>query len=567
MAVNPVLRIRLISLAIFLFSVLLIARLFFLQVVKSDFYTERADRQYQRPAATLAERGVISFRQKDGQLVSAASMRDGFLAAINPRVLQNPEAVYERLSSLVDLDRDVFSRATQANATHREIATKLNEKQAETIKSWEIPGLGVLKSRWRFYPAGRTASHVLGLVNYEGEGVYGLEKEYDDVLVRDEDQTFSSFLAEVLSDVGSALFSRDTNQTEADLVLTIEPVVQDTLETELSALKDKYNAESAGAVIMDPVTGEIIAMAALPDFDPGARQSSLEPLANPLVERTYEMGSTFKPLTMAAALDAGVVKASTTYDDRGTLTINNKVISNYDGRARGVVPMQEVLNQSLNTGVVFAMQKLGQERFRNYVVNFGLTEETGVDLPGEVVGNNNNLLQSNREIEYATASYGQGITVTPLALTRALAALANGGRLVRPHVVAEIKRHDSKLSELTQPELGRQVIKPETSKEITRMLVEVVDTALVGGKYKMDRYRIAAKTGTAQQARLSGGGYDPERFLHSFFGYFPASDPQFIIFIYLVRPIGARYASDTLSAPFMSLTKFLLNYYNVPPDR
>lgn len=567
MTVSSVWRIRLISFFIFAFFVLLIARLFFLQIVKNDHYAERADRQYQRPATALAERGVISFRQKDGQLVSAASMREGFLVAINPKLLMAPETVYQHLTTLIELDQDVFLRATQANAEHREIATKLDEAQAETIRSWQIPGLNVLKSRWRFYPGGRAAAHVLGLVNYEGKGVYGLEKEYDEVLIRSEEQGFGSFLTEVLSGVGSAVFGRQANQVEADLVLTIEPVVQNTLETELVNLRNRYNAESVGAVVMDPMTGEILALAALPNFDPGARQESLEPLANPLIERTYEMGSTFKPLTMAAALDAGVVTAATTYNDRGTLTLNNKTISNYDGRARGIVPMQEVLNQSLNTGVVFAMQKLGQPRFRDYVVNFGLTEETGVDLPGEVVGDNRNLLQSNREIEYATASYGQGITVTPIALTRALAALANGGRLVRPHVVAEIRRPDSQSSQITESESGRQVIKPETSQEITRMLVQVVDTALVGGQYKMEKYSIAAKTGTAQQARLNGGGYDPDRFLHSFFGYFPASKPEFIVFLYMVRPIGARYASDTLTEPFMSLTKFLLNYYNVAPDR
>jgi len=227
--------------------------------------------------------------------------------------------------------------------------------------------------------------------------------------------------------------------------------------------------------------------------------------------------------------------------------------------------MQEVLNQSLNTGAVFASQKLGSERFRQYFLNFGLGEPTGIDLPNEASGLLKNL-SSRQEVDVATAAFGQGIALTPLATVRALSALAVG-RLPAPRLVKRFDYVDTRLSAEAPPAAApRQVLKPETAKTITGMLVRTVDEALLNGAVKMEHYQIAAKTGTAQMP-TPGGGYDPNRFLHSFFGYFPASQPRFIVFLYLVNPRGVRYASETLTQPFMELTRFLLNYYHLPPDR
>ncbi|MEK7650534.1 MAG: penicillin-binding protein 2 [Patescibacteria group bacterium] len=572
MSVNFTGRVRLLSLIIFIMILVLVSRLFFLQLIKNNFYADKADRQYQRPAGQLSDRGTIFFKQQNAQLVSAATMRDGFILALNPTLISSAspdlENIYSKLVNILpELDHESFiAKASKSTDPYEEIATRLDQATADKIKSLKLSGVNLYKTRWRFYPAGATAAHALGFLNYEGVGSYGLEKQYESLLKRESDKTFVSFLSEVLSDFGGSLWGKAVNTSEADIVTSIESTVQETLEQELALIKSKWQSETVGGIILDPHTGAVLAMAALPDFDPGGKKDNLNILANPLVERVYEMGSIFKPLTMAAALDAGVVKPSTTYFDAGTLMLNNKTINNFDFKSRGTVSMQEVLNQSLNTGAVFAMQKLGRIKFSEYMFKYGLAEKTNIDLPGEV----NNLitnLNSTRDIEYATAAFGQGLAVTPITMARALAVLGNGGVLVKPHVVTEISRNNSKLTQVIKPEIIRQVLKPETSKTITQMLVTVVDTALLGGQHKNERYSVAAKTGTAQQVRPGANSYDPDYFLHSFFGYFPASNPRFLVFLYQLHPQGAPYASATLTEPFMKLTKFLLNYYNVPPDR
>jgi cell division protein FtsI/penicillin-binding protein 2 len=374
-----------------------------------------------------------------------------------------------------------------------------------------------------------------------------------------------NFFAEIFSNLGNLVFD-NSQKDKGDVVTSLEPTVSRMLDRVLQQTQDQYHSKMTGGIIMDPKTGAIYAMNVAPTFDLNNRgDANLEQFSNPLVEGVYEMGSIIKALTMASGIDNKTVTPHTTYFDAGSIDLNGFTISNYDHRGRGTVDMQEVLNQSLNTGVSFVVKNMGHEKFRTYFDNLKLGSETGIDLPNEAHGLVSNL-ESPREVEYATASFGQGIAISPMETIRALATLGNGGYLVTPHIASKMVYEDGSEKQLTYP-TGAQVFATDTSESITRMLTIVVDKALKKGAVALPHHSIAAKTGTAQIVDPTTHKYYATKYLHSFFGYFPSYDPKFIIFLYTVEPQGVEYASGTLTEPFMDLTKFLINYYNIPPDR
>ncbi len=319
---------------------------------------------------------------------------------------------------------------------------------------------------------------------------------------------------------------------------------------------------------MNPKTGAIIAMGLDNGFDLNQTRNitDVSQFNNPLVESVFEMGSIMKPVVMAIAIDQGAVTPTTTYNDAGFVKVGNKTIYNFDKKGRGNnVTMQAVLNQSLNTGMVYSMQRMKKEAFKKQWESFGFGEKTGIDLPAETSGLISNL-NTNRDVEFANVSFGQGVAVSPIEVLRAQAVLANGGHLVTPHVVSEIDYPSGFTKKMEWPVTG-QLIKPETAVSITNMLTTVFDN-YNDGKVKLEHYSIAAKTGTAQVANRTTGGYYDDRNLHTFMAYFPAKDPEFIVFLYNYHPKnGARFSSDTLLPPFVDFAKFLINYYDVPPDR
>lgn len=567
-------RLRVIAGVILFLGVIFIIRLYMLQVVHHDEFTKEAQSQYIATVPNLYNRGNIYFTQKDGKHIAAASVGSGYIIAIVPKLIDSPQKTYDMISPHLTLDQDEFmAKALKKKDPYEEIATRVPEDAALAVKALKIPGIQIFRQTWRYYPAESLAAQTIGFVGYNGKdlmGRYGLESYYNDTLTRNSENLYVNFFAELFSNITDTIFDRTEDQS-GDLVLTIEPNVQAYLESELQNVMNEWHSDQTGGIIMDPKTGEIYAMGVNPSFDLNLynKVKNVGTFGNPIVQDVYEMGSIVKPITMAAGLDAGVVSESTTYNDTGHMTLNNKTFGNYDGRGRGPnTPMQKVLNDSLNTGVAFVVSKLGNQRFADYLLNkFHVGEETGIDLPGERQGLMSNL-QSKRDIEFATASFGQGIAVTPINMIAALAILGNGGITVSPHVVSEIDYTSGKVKKITQvpPE---QAIKPETSERITRMLVTVVDKALLSGSVSIPEYSIAAKTGTAQIARSpkDGGGYYEDRYLHTFFGYFPAYDPKFIVFFYTYYPKDAKYASHTLTMPFIRTAKFLLHYYDIPPDR
>ena len=561
-------RIRFIFFCFLFFALVLCLKLYFIQIIHGSEFVDKADRQYVSPLNNLFDRGGIFFQNRDGSLLGAASLSTGYNLAINPQKITDPVLIYESLSKILSLDPDWFYfKASQKKSVYQKIAERVPEELMKKVEILKIPGLQIQKERWRFYPGETLAAQTLGFVGYDGDnlvGRYGLEKYYEDVLLRKNNQAYVNFFAEIFSNIKQTI-SADF-QKEGEIITTIEPMVQTFLEKKVSEISEKYTSKLTGGIIIDPNTGEIYGMALAPSFNLNkfGEEKDLSIFNNPLISGLYEMGSIIKPLTMAAGLDSGVVTAETKYTDTGSLTLDTYTIYNYDKKAHGTINMQEVLNQSLNIGASFVVSKMGKDNFADYMRRYGLDEETGIDLPNENHGRLENL-NSPRDIEYATASFGQGISMTPIETVRALSVLANGGKLIVPHIVKRINYTSGLFNNISYINEAKQVLKKETSEEISRMLTVVVDKALANGKVKLPNYSVAAKTGTAQIAKPGGGYYD-DRWLHSFFGYFPSYQPRFLIFLYTVEPQGIDFASQTLTNPFVETVKFLINYYNIVPD-
>ena len=294
-------------------------------------------------------------------------------------------------------------------------------------------------------------------------------------------------------------------------------------------------------------------MASTPRFDPNRySESDIGTFLNPLVEEIYEPGSVFKIFTMAAGIDSGSISPETKYYDTGKVVLNGKTIKNWDLKAHGEVTMTNVIEKSLNTGAAFAARKTGNSVFARYLRAFGFGDETGIDLPGELSGNLSRLHEKAPEINFATASFGQGVAITPLEVINAASVIANGGRLMRPYI-----------NESLGPEIIREVIGADAASKVAWMMVSAVDKAEVA---HIDGFSIAGKTGTAQVPDLVRGGYT-DRVINSYVGFGPVTNPRFAILIKLDEPAGAPLAGLTVVPAFRELAHFVINYYDIPPDR
>ncbi len=564
-------RIRFVYIIFITIAVMFVLKLVDVQIIHHGIYEELAEHQYVGVTKNFLDRGSIYFTRKDGERVSAATVSDGYRIFMVPKYVTNPEELYTQLAEILPIDREqFFKQVLKKDDPYEEIALRVSSIDADRVRALKLPTemIGFARDRWRYYPAGKHAAQTIGFVAFNEdtlEGRYGLERYYEDVLRRDADGVYVNFFAQIFSDVGEAVFKSE--ERKADIVTTLEPSVQTFLDDTMNTVRDRWSAEEAGAVIIDPKTGAIRALTVSPGFDLNNFGETVDSsvFSNPLVEHVFEMGSIMKPLVMAMGLNEKTITPTTTYYDAGSVQVKDRTIYNFDKKARGTVTMTEVLKQSLNTGMVFIMKTMQKDDVYEYFKKLGFTGTTGIDLPHE----SNNLtsnLGTKGDVEYANVSFGQGIAVTPIAMARALATLAHGGVLVYPYLIESFDYAGIGMQSRVPKKPLVQVFDPLSVEQVTRMLVALVDTSFKSKFPQLAGYSIAAKTGTAQIANPAGGYY-ADRNLHSFFGYFPAYDPQYLVFFYLVHPRGARFSSETLSSLFMETAEFLINYYDIPPDR
>lgn len=565
---NPDARLYYLMIGLFLFGALLAGRLAWLQLWSGRQLSADAAKQHSTVRTLPAERGQIFYGEAKSQDLYplAASRVFQHLYAV-PRDIKNASTTLEQIYPALEpfgLSREtVMARLSKENDIYEPLAHKMTDEQIKPILDLHLPGIEAEREAWRYYPEKETLSHVIGYVDASDErkGQYGLEGYYDKEL-RGQDGIVQGDVDISGRLIQTGALKRVEPEAGIDLVLTIDRVIQSYACSHLAEQGAKLGADGGDLIIMDPKTGAIIAMCSWPEFDPN-NYNKVEDLGvylNSNLAAAYEPGSIFKPITMAAAIDAGKVNPNTTYTDTGEIKFGTYTIKNSDNEAHGETSMIKVLELSLNTGAYFAEQELGHVGFKKYVEKFGFGQITGMALGNEAAGNIS-ALDKKGDIYYATASFGQGITVTPIQMIAAYGALANGGQLLKPYIVKE-KRRNGQVIERAKTEVLGNPISLRTSTIISGMLVSVVRDGHAK-RAGVPGYRIGAKTGTAQVAE---NGQYGERYIHTATGYGPIDNPAFVMLVKLNDPKAGKFAESTAVPVFGEVAKFLLQYYEIPPD-
>ncbi len=545
------LRFKIIFFLILFFSLTLVFRLYFLQVKKSQYYQALAQGQHKILKRETGERGKIYFR---GGEILATNKKEKFLY-ICPKEIKEKEKIAKLLSEVLNLPLKEMKKKVFEENCFQLIKNRVSEKEFLALK--DLKGVYFGQKDFRFYPQKEIACHIVGFVNAQGKGQYGIEGYYDNILRGKE------VLKEKLLTPWKylAVFAQKESKKGKDIFLTIDYNIQFQAEKLLREAKEKLKITEGQIIVSDPNTGEILAMASFPSFDPNrffeyAQEEKWEIFKNPNIQELYEPGSVLKPIVMAGALNEGKITSQMTFFDKGFVKIEGKIIRNWQNKIWGESSMSKILEKSINTGAVFVEQKLGERLFLEYLKRFGFFEKTGIDLEGEVFSENEQLM-TLKKINLATASFGQGIVITPIQLVRAYGAIANGGKLIKPRITkGEI--------EIQNP----RVISETVAKELTKMLVNVVEKGY-GKRAKIPGYFIAGKTGTAQipwpALGIKKAGYS-DKTIHSFLGFFPAYDPKFLIYVKLNEPKGVIGSGLSATLIFKKLAKYIIAYKEIPPD-
>ncbi|MBU1132603.1 penicillin-binding protein 2 [Patescibacteria group bacterium] len=602
---------RLIALSVFfiLFFGLIVVRLFKVQVLEHNYYITLASDQHEIFRQLYPVRGNIFVQEKKGSLVSnskyyplATNKNMNLLYAI-PKDIKDPDAVLEVLKEVFEIEESEEEppgenegvENADVNLTPEQLQQKkddeliekwrvqlakendpyeplkhlASDEEMEKINSYNLEGITSIKEISRYYPEKNNGSQLLGFVGKQAEnnmpvGYYGIEGCFNKTLSGE-----AGFLRSEMDNSGRwiAIAGKDFSKAKngQDLVLTIDKSIQYFVCDELNKAVKDHLAENGSVIIMEPQTGKIIALCNSPDFDPNKYNEveDIQVFNNLALTDTYEPGSVFKAITMAAALDSGKIDPFSGYEDTGEVVIGKDIIKNSDSKAHGWQTMTQVLEKSLNTGTVFVANKIGIDEFRRYVKAFGFGSKTGIDLCSEGEGNIGSL-ERGGEIYLATASFGQGLTTTALQLLKAYGAIANEGKLMEPYVIDSILDENGDVVKQNSPKIVGQVISPNSARLLGSMLVSVIKNGH-GAKAGVPGYMVAAKTGTAQMADPVKGGYS-EKTAHTLVGFAPYNNPRFVMVVKITAPKNDQFAETSAAPLFGKIAKFMLDYYDVPPD-
>ncbi|NMB48122.1 penicillin-binding protein 2 [Candidatus Kuenenbacteria bacterium] len=558
----------------FILGGLAIGRLFYLQIIRHSGYREESLGQHQLDREILQSRGEIFMHDyKNNELVPLVINRDMGLLFIVPKEIIDKEKTANDLAEVLESDEvkreelkaDILTKAGKPGDPYEPIRHKVEPETMDKIKNLKLPGVYFESELVRYYPEKESAGQLTGFLGFTGEeqvGQYGIEGYFEKDLAGERGRILAD------KDVAGRLITateKELKEAEdgADIILTIDRVVQGKAYEFIKEATETSEAQSGVMIVMEPKTGRIQALAGYPSFDPNnyGQVEDIKNYRNLAVSEAYEPGSIFKVITMSAGLDSGAVQAGDTFTDTGETRIGPDIIRNADNKKYGQVSMTGILENSINNGTVFIAQKTGRETFKEYVENFGFGRLTGIELTGEATGNISSLSEK-REIYLATASFGQGLTVTPIQMAAALSTIVNNGRLVKPRIVDYLKKDEKQLEE-AEDKNGEQIISGQNAEIVKAMMVSVVKNGHAK-RAQVVGYNIGGKTGTAQIAEPGAAGYS-ESTNHSFIAFGPLEDPRFVIVVKLLKP-QRQWAESTAVPPTANMIKFLLQYYQIPPE-
>lgn len=549
---------------IFIFFILIFiavtARLFFWQIWSSEKLSSLAEKQRLVSLVIPAQRGKILSSDGNPLVINQTAYK----IILEPKKMQEKDKILSVISKELNVDVSSISAKLNNSAVWVPVADKTSEDVVEKIRKNNFSGVIFSEESKRYYPEASMAAHILGFVgkNSKGEdqGYFGLEGYYDEQL-----KGRDGLLNQESDAIGNPILAGDLikilPENGRDLKLYLDKTIQFIVEKRLQEGISKYGAKGGSAVVLQPSTGGVLAMASFPSYDP-SRFLDFPPefYKNPGVSLFYEPGSTFKTIVMASAINEGKVSEETKYNEEGSLEIGGYTINTWNQKYHGEINMAEVLQYSSNVGMVFVEKQLGSDLFLKYIDNLGFGKLTGIDLQEESTPE---LRSKNKwsEIDFATSSFGQGIAVTPLQMVRSVSAIANNGKLMQPHVVKSIKLSDGREIN-TEPKIDKVIFTPEVASLVTEMMVSAVENGETK-RLKPPGIKVAGKTGTAQIA--ISGHYDVQKTIASFVGFSPPENPKFVMLVTITEPTSSPWGSETAAPIFFAITKDLLSYLGISP--